>query len=340
MVVKENVSLRDYTTLKIGGVARYLVEVRTEEEVIEAVRFAKQIALPHLFLGSGSNLLIADGGFDGVVIYNNLKGIRYIEQKDKTVILIVQAGEILDEVIADTVERGYFGLENLSAIPGTVGATPVQNVGAYGVEVADCVLSVSACHVPTGEIKKFLPVDCQFDYRNSFFKTEQGRDYFITAVHFQLTKTYSPKLHYKDLKQRFLNTKPTLSEIREAVISIRANKFPDWQILGTAGSFFKNPIVTKEKANILLKKYPNLPTYETENGEVKIPLGYVLDNICGLKGYQENKVGLFEKQALVLVNHGEATAEDVLRFVKNIEAKVFEMTEINIEPEVRYVKDK
>ena len=335
--IRKDVQLSEYTTLKIGGVARYFVEVSTVEEIGEAVQFAKQIALPHLILGGGSNLLIADTGFDGVVIQNHLKGIRYIEHENEFVTLVAEAGEVLDEVIADTVSRGYFGLENLSAIPGSVGATPVQNVGAYGVEVSDIILKIEAYHIPTESIKIFSPEECKFRYRDSFFKTEAGKEFIITSVHFSLTKKYSPKIHYKDLVKLFAETKPTLKEIREAVIAIRSQKFPDWQVLGTAGSFFKNPIIPRAQSEALLEYYPDLPSYDAGNEQVKMPLGYVLDNICGLKGYSDGKVGLFEKQALVLVNFGGATAGEVFEFVEFVRSKVFEKTKIKIEPEVRFV---
>lgn len=336
--IRENVLLSDYTTLKIGGVARYFVRVNTIEEVDKAVKFAKQISQPYLVLGGGSNLLIADKGFAGLVIHNNLRGVQFVETKEnETVELIAGAGEVFDEIIIKAVNNNYFGLENLSSIPGTVGATPVQNVGAYGVEVGDIISKVETYHVPTESIKIFTSKECEFGYRDSFFKTKAGKEFIITAVHFSLTKNYQPKIHYKDLSKIFEQTEPTLKEIREAVIAIRAQKFPDWHIVGTAGSFFKNPIITSKQAKALQAQYPELPLYDLGNGEVKIPLGYVLDNICGLKGYFRGRVGLFEKQALVLINHGDATADEVLEFIKFVEQKVFDKTEIKIKPEVRFV---
>jgi len=204
ITVREHVSLKEYTTLKIGGEARYFIEVKNVVEIDEAVQFAKQTELPHLILGSGTNLLVSDEGFSGVVIYVQLRGVEYIEDKNENMMLVAQAGENFDEVIFDSVNRGYSGLENLSAIPGTVGATPVQNVGAYGVEVADVIEEVEVYHMPTNTVKKLSAKMCKFEYRNSFFKTKEGKNYIITAVHFRLSKNiFIPKIKYADLAKYF-----------------------------------------------------------------------------------------------------------------------------------------
>ncbi len=333
----ENVSLRAHTTLKTGGVARYVVEVRTVEEVVLARQFAKQTALPELVLGGGSNVLVEDAGFAGLVILNKLKGLEYSEHQDGTVTLVCQSGELLDDVVADTVARGYWGLENLSAIPGTVGATPVQNVGAYGVEIGNIISKVEAYNLQSGEYKIFSNKECEFGYRDSFFKSEIGKKYFITAVHIQLTKKINPQLAYADLVKKFSSHTPTLIELRNAIIQIRSQKFPDWKVIGTAGSFFKNPIITSAQGEALRTQYPDLPQYEAGLGLVKIPLGYVLDKVCGLKGYRVGAVGLFSAQALVLVNYGGATTDEIKNFVTDVQQKVFTKTGINIFPEVRFI---
>ncbi len=336
--ISENVSLRAHTTLKTGGVARYVVEVRTVAEVVEARQFAMQTALPQLVLGGGSNVLVEDAGFAGVVILNKLKGIKYVEHED-TVTLVCQSGELLDEVVADTVTRGYWGLENLSAIPGTVGATPVQNVGAYGVEIGNIISKVEAYNLQTGEYKIFSNQECEFGYRDSFFKKEIGKNYFITAVHMQLSKKINPQLAYADLVKIFSDQIPTLESVRNAIIKIRSQKFPDWKVIGTAGSFFKNPIITSVQGEVLRTQYPLLPQYDAGVGLVKIPLGYVLDKVCGLKGYRVGAVGLFTAQALVLVNYGGATTAEIKNFVAEVQQKVFTKTGINIFPEVRFIGD-
>ncbi len=336
--VRENISLKEYTTFKTGGVARYFVEVKTEEEVIEAGHFAKQNDLPLLIICGGSNLLVSDEGFAGLVMINSLKGSKYLEGEDDSVLLEVASGEVFDEVVAESVSRGYWGLENLSAIPGTVGATPVQNVGAYGCEIGDLILQVEAINLYTNNKKIFTNSQCKFGYRESIFKTEEGNNFFITKVFLKLSKEVSPKLSYADLKKQFVDYIPTLPEIRNSIIVIRSKKFPDWKVVGTAGSFFKNPIITSKQADELLAVYPEVPVYHTGAGMVKIPLGYLLDKVCGLKGYRQGKVGLYKEQALVLVNYGDATTNEIKNFANEISEIVFAKTKINISPEVRFIE--
>lgn len=335
--IREQIPLHTYTTLRVGGLAKYFVIVNSIEEVEMASQFVKQTNLPFLVLGGGSNLLINDDGYKGVVIYNQLKGKEYVEHEDDSVTLICQAGEILDEVIQDTVERGYWGLENLSSIPGTVGATPVQNVGAYGVEVSDFIECVEAYHIPTFTKNFFKKNECNFSYRDSFFKTEIGKKYFITAIHFRLQKKSNPKITYNDLNKIFSNTIPLQSEIRNEIISIRSEKFPDWKVVGTAGSFFKNPIVSKKEAEALRVMYPELPMYDVDDENVKISLGYALDKICNLKGYRLGDAGLYSKQALVLVNYGNKNAEEIKNFSGLVTKKIYEATKIIITPEVNFI---
>ena len=336
-IVRENVPLSQYTTLKVGGRARYFIEVKTMEDLEKAGQFAKQTALPFLVLGGGSNLLISDNGFAGIVIYNQLKGREYKDDGEGIFTLSVQAGEVFDEVIADTVSHGLWGLENLSSIPGTVGATPIQNVGAYGVEVGELIVAVETYHLPTGIKKVFQKSECDFGYRDSFFKTVVGKEYIITTVHFRLSTTPEPKIKYADLAKRFCEAKPSQLEIREAVMDIRSKKFPDWQKLGTAGSFFKNPVISKAESEVLRSVYPELPMYETEEGMVKISLGYVLDKICNLKGYRDGDIELYVEQALVLVNYGTENANEIKKFVEKITKIVFDKTKIIITPEVCFI---
>ncbi len=338
--IQENISLSLHTTLKTGGVARYLVEIKTVEELSQATEYAKEKGLPVLFIGGGSNLLIEDSGFGGLVILNQLKGRKYQEGENGEVTLICGSGEVLDEVVKETVDLGYWGLENLSAIPGTVGATPVQNVGAYGVEVSQLISFVEVYNFVTKESEIFSNLDCDFSYRESFFKKEIGENYFIVSVHFVLTKNSNPKIGYIDLQKKFTGVIPTISEVRNAVLEIRSQKFPDWKVIGTAGSFFKNPTITRWEGNDLRELFPLLPQYEAGEGMVKISLGYVLDKLCGLKGYREGNVGLYEGQALVLVNYGGATSLEIKKFAQKIADKVYVKTKIVITPEVRFVKNK
>ena len=334
--LQENIKLSVHTTLQIGGFARYFVEVKNLDEVLAAARFAQEKVLPILVLGGGSNLLVSDEGFSGVVIKNAIKGISFSEEGE-LVRVVGGAGEVFDEVIEAVVARGYYGLENLSSIPGTLGATPVQNVGAYGVEIGELVESVLAVNLESGEQKIFNKIECKFKYRDSFFKSVEGKKYFITQVTLLLRKNSQPKISYADLAKRFLGATPTVAEVRSAIAEIRSAKFPDWHVLGTAGSFFKNPIISSEHYERLIVLYPNLPHYEAGEGMIKIPLGYVLDKLCNLKGYRQGAVGLYEEQALVLVNYGGATAVEVKDFVNEVAKKVFQNTQIKIEPEVNFV---
>jgi UDP-N-acetylmuramate dehydrogenase len=336
---RENVPLRTYTTLKTGGVARYVVSVTSAEEVETAVRFAQQNELPFLVIGGGSNLLVSDHGFSGVVIKMEIKGIECVENDDGTVTFICGAGEVFDEVIAESVKRGYSGLENLSAIPGTVGATPVQNVGAYGVDVEDRIVSVEVYDAQAHETRVLTSSECHFGYRDSIFKSEAGEGLIITKVTFRLAKELRPELSYGDLQRYFVDRPaPTHREIRDAIIAIRAEKFPDWGVVGTAGSFFKNPIVPRADALALRAKYIDLPIYDVDEKHMKVSLGYILDKVCHLKGYRRGPISLYDKQAMVLVNDGEGTTSDILSFAFMVMKYVEDETGLHIEREVRYIE--
>lgn len=329
--------LKDYTTLKVGGPAAYFFSVGNESEITNAVAVAALNDLPILILGGGSNLLISDDGFKGVVIKNQISGIEVVEEEADGVLVRVGAGEVLDELVAHTVEKGWWGIENLTSIPGTVGATPVQNVGAYGVEVKEVITFVEAVDMRDGSKKVFTNDECQFGYRDSFFKTSDGKNFFITHVLMRLTKNKNAKIEYADLKKVFLDGEPSQLEIRNALIKIRSQKFPDWRVVGTAGSFFKNPIIDGKHKDELLGVYSEVPHYQEGGDMFKISLGYLLDKVCGLKGYRVGNVGLSEAQALVLINYGGATADEIKNFVEEVSEKVFQKTKIKISPEVNFI---
>ena len=326
--------LAPLTTLRVGGPAAHYTVVSTIEDLHDAVKAAQTAAWPLFVLGGGSNILVADIGYAGAVLHMKLRGCTYTEEGD-SVFLTAAAGEVFDDVVKESVERGYFGLENLSAIPGTVGATPIQNVGAYGVEVGDVITSVRVFNTQTKSEEVMTKEQCQFGYRHSLFKEVAGAHYIVTAVTFQLSKRVTPQLTYKDLALHFgSNTHPTVSAVREAVLSIRTTKFPNWQEIGTAGSFFKNPIITKEQAAALAERHLGIPLYEVDASHMKVPLGFVLDKICNLKGYHVGTVGLYEAQALVLVAEHGTTAAAISEFAAAIAAKVFAATGLTIEREV------
>ena len=336
MSIQEHISLAQYTTFKIGGKARFFCSVHSEDELVEAVRFAQEKSLRILVIGGGSNMLISDKGFDGLVIRMNIKGIVSSGEQ-----LTIGAGEVWDDLVAYTVDAGIYGFENLSAIPGTVGAAPVQNIGAYGVETSRLIVSVRALDTQTLKCVELSNSECTFGYRDSLFKHQKGR-YIITSVTFFAYKVGQVHIEYKDLKEYFkteIEHKVTLSvsQVRNAVISIRAAKLPDWKQWGTAGSFFKNPIVSQKKFEDLKKTYPDLPHFVEPDNNVKIPLGWILDKICNMKGLKHGRVRVYEKQALVLVSEPGATADEVTSLARILMDCVKEKTGIEIEGEVEWV---
>jgi UDP-N-acetylmuramate dehydrogenase len=245
------------------------------------------------------------------------------------------AGVVLDDLVSHMVHRGVWGLENLSHIPGLVGAVPIQNVGAYGVEAGEHIETVTVFDPDTLTTFDLTQGACAFGYRTSHFKTEEGKRLIITHVTFRLSHEPRPQIHYKDFREYFKEgDTPTQNAIRDAVIAIRMRKFPDWHRVGTAGSFFKNPIISATEYSDLLRRYPKLPGFLQKDGRVKVSLGWILDHVLSLKGYQKGNVGLSHAQALVLVRYGDATAEEIISFSDEVIKKVFEVTRIIVEREV------
>ncbi|MBI5134433.1 MAG: UDP-N-acetylmuramate dehydrogenase [Candidatus Taylorbacteria bacterium] len=347
MKIQENVPLAPYTTFRTGGSADFFCVAKSEEDLKEAVAFAKGKGLHVSILGGGSNVVVPDGGVRGLVVKMEMTGASFEENKG-SVFVTAWAGEGWDSLVAETVEWGAWGIENLSYIPGTVGASPVQNIGAYGVEVMNVVESVRAIDTETGEARTFSNRECGFSYRDSVFKSQKYAKYAIISVTFRLSREVKPNLSYKDVKEYFAKkgiALPTQSEIREAVIEIRKGKFPDLSKIGTAGSFWKNPIICRDHYTGIAAKHPNMPSfpvavppespYAAEGGLVKVPLAWILDNVCGLKGYKKGKVGLYEKQPLVLVAEFGATASEIDTFAAEVAQTVKDKTGIEIEREVR-----
>lgn len=339
MKMQENIALAPYTTFNIGGPARFFCRVTTEQELIEAVDFARKNKLRTLILGGGSNILISDAGFPGLVIKNEIVGISVKQNTDGTSTLSLGAGESWDGIVAYSVERGLYGIENLSAIPGTVGATPVQNIGAYGREIASVLVSLRAYDIKKMKMVELDNKDCEFSYRDSIFKKCKGR-YVITSVSLSLRSDGVVDITYRDLKDYFANKQqsaPSLADVRQAVIEIRRKKLPDWKVWGTAGSFFKNPIISARAYAKLKKEYADMPGYPESDGRVKVPLGWILDHVCHIKGHMVGNVGSYENQALVIVTKPGATASEVVARANEIMDMVAKMTGIKVEAEVEWV---
>lgn len=341
MTIEENIPLAPYTTFKIGGPARFFIRVKNREELTQALAFAREKALSLFMLGGGSNILVSDLGFPGVVIKIEIMGREYNKSASGTTEVISGAGENWDSFVGETVARGLHGLENLSFIPGTVGAAPVQNIGAYGVEAKDTISWVEVTHSETGEMKRFSNGECTFSYRNSVFKTIEGKKWVITRVAFELSPSRPLSTTYKDIQNYMLEAGKaalTQQEIRDAVIAIRTRKLPDWTVIGTAGSFFKNPIIPRVHYEKLVTEFPGLPFFETAHkDEVKVPAAWLLDHVGGFKGVEHDHVGVYQNQALVIVNRGGATAHDVDTLAEEMKKTIEEKTGIVLEREVESV---
>ncbi len=327
MEIEENIPLAPITTFCIGGPASFLVRVTTVLELREALAFAKEKGLGAFVLGGGSNLLIDDAGFAGLVIKIELMGV---EQDGET--LVAGAGESWDALVARAVAEGLWGIENLSGIPGTVGAAPVQNIGAYGTEIKDTLAWVEALNIQTGELMRFANAECGFGYRTSVFKREPGR-YVITRVALQLRKDGRAQASYKDLAGM---DGASLAQIRAKVLGVRAGKFPDLRVEGTAGSFFLNPVVSVEQAEQLAAKYAGMPQFAVAGG-IKLSLAWLLDNALGLKGTAVGGARLYEKQPLVIAAARNTKAADVRALAELVAQKIKESCDIEVEQEVRVV---
>jgi UDP-N-acetylmuramate dehydrogenase len=336
MEIKEGVVLAPFTTFGIGGPARYSAEVSSIPELYEALDFATNKAIRVFVLGGGSNTLLPDSGFDGLVIKIEIQGIESVEEDDECLI-VAGAGEGWDALVARSIEQNLWGLENLSSIPGTVGGAVVQNIGAYGAALSQTLEWVEVLDTIEKSTKTFKASDCKFGYRDSIFKQQPGR-YIVLFAAFRLFREPKRNLSYKDLSEIFENAQPSLREVRSAVLDIRKKKFPDVRVEGTAGSFFKNPIISETDAKKLQEKYPEMPIFSIpESLEIKIPLGWILDHVMHMRGYAHGNVRLFENQALVVVANKSATAKEVRDFMHEIQEKVLSECGMAIEPEVHIV---
>lgn len=330
---KSQVPLASFTTFHIGGPADSFVEVHTEDDLKIAFALARERDLPLYVLGAGSNVLVPDDGIRGVVARMRIGGISY-EEDGEDGVLVAGAGVLWDEVVDAAAARGAYGIENLAGIPGTLGGAVVQNIGAYGAELKDVFEYADVLSRATGESRRMTQSEAAFAYRGSTFKDR--RDLVITAAALRLKKRSLPKIAYADLARAEELGAPltTPGEIAHAVRGIRALKFPDSALEGSAGSFFKNPVISSAQAAALQARFPRVPLFPQEDGRMKVSLAWLLDHALSLKGYAEGAVRCYEKQPLVIVARGGATAHDVHAFADRIATRVFSEIGIMIEREV------
>lgn len=329
----KNYSLLPHNTFGIDAEARRFVDFSTEEELLALL--AGGVERPLLVIGGGSNLLFA-GNYEGVVLHSSIDGIAVTEEDEEFVYLRVGSGVNWDSLVEYTVKNGWYGLENLSLIPGEVGASAVQNVGAYGVEAGELIYKVEAISIADGAKRVFSQSDCRFAYRNSIFKAEEKGMNVITYVTYKLKKNGEFKLGYGNLKERVEQLGgATLENVRRAVCEIRSEKLPDPAETGSAGSFFMNPVVTAEKAAVLAAEYPAMPQYAVVGG-VKLSAGWLIEQ-CGWKGTPHEKVGVYKHQALVVINRGGAKGCDVLHFATAVCSSVKERFGVELNMEVNVI---
>ena len=332
---QKNISLRSLNTFGIAATARQFSEVTSLEALKEIVSAHKDLFI----LSGGSNILLTKD-IDKPVLYINTKGIEVIDENSKSVLVKVQAGENWHEFVCWCLKNNFGGLENLSLIPGNVGTSPMQNIGAYGVEIKDCFVSLEALEISSGKIRSFSSEDCAFGYRESVFKNTLKGQFIILNVTFKLTtKDHKIKDDYGAIKEQLKIAKvvdPGIHDISNAVIAIRRSKLPDPKEIGNSGSFFKNPVISNEHFLKLKVQYPKIPHYVLPEEQVKVPAGWLVEQ-CGFKGKRYGDVGVHEKQALVLVNYANARGKDVLTLAKTIQNSVLKEFEIDLEMEVNIV---
>ena len=342
MVIREQVPLAPLTTLGVGGPARYFVEAGTEAEIIEAVRFARLRRAPLFVLGGGSNLVVADAGFPGLVLKIGIAGVARTTGPQGSVVFRAGAGVDWDTLVAHTVELNFAGIECLSGIPGTVGGTPEQNVGAYGQEVSETIHEVRVLDLRSQETKTLSNAECGFAYRSSIFNTTERDRYIILAVSFALREGEKSRLRYADLQQFFAgHTEPTLAEVRAAVREIRHRKamliVPGDDDARSVGSFFKNPVVplalVEDLSSRMQSRGLQIPSYPAGDGLRKLPAAWLVEHAGFAKGYVKGAAGISRKHALAIINRGDATAAEIIALKDEIQSRVHDEFGIQLQPE-------
>lgn len=333
MRIHTNTDLSTFNTLQLRSQAELFVELHSPQNLHDLLNDSSLQRIPWNILGGGSNLVLPSL-IKGLVMKVANQGRTLVGEDKDFWFVKAQAGEVWNDFVQWTLQQGYWGLENLSLIPGTVGAAPIQNIGAYGVEIKDTLWEVTCLNLQSGEKKIFNNKDCHFSYRDSFFKQEGAGRYLVWDVTFRLPKQNNLHLEYGDIRKEVerLGTGNDPRTIAQAVINIRQSKLPDPKMIGNAGSFFKNPIVSKELRDGLLAKHADLVSYPYQDGQYKLAAGWLIDR-AGWKGKKLGPVGMYEKQALVLVNHGGASAEDVWTLATQVSSDVHKLFGVEIEPE-------
>ena len=337
--MKTNVNLRPYNSFGFDAMAKYFVEINDIPELEALIRSDVFKNERHLILSGGNNVLFQKEVFDGIVVHINTKGIEILEEQGNDVIVRAQAGEDWPEFVRKMVGMGLYGMENLAHIPGKVGAAPVQNIGAYGMELKDSFLQCEAIELKTGDKRVFTKEECLFGYRASVFKNELKGQYVITSVDFLLKKDAPLNLEYGNIKAYLEQNgieNPSLQQLHDAICAIRDAKLPDVRQIGNAGSFFKNPVISMEQFEALQREFPDIPHYDEPNGKVKVPAGWLIEQ-AGWKGWRDEHVGVYEKQALVLVHYGGGKSEDIVELAQKIQGSVEAKFGIKISPEVNFV---
>jgi UDP-N-acetylmuramate dehydrogenase len=337
--IEENVNLKAYNTFGINATARYFCSISDEDELRSLLQHDLYKNEKVLILGGGSNILFT-GDFNGLVIKVDLKGIQVVDENEDAISLKAMSGEIWHDLVVYCVNQNWGGIQNLSLIPGTVGAAPIQNIGAYGIELKEVVKEVSGIDLINGEAKTYLNHECAFGYRESIFKHQLKEKFFISSVTLSLTKkNHIINISYgaiKDTLKEMNINEPSLKSISDAVIHIRKSKLPDPTQLGNAGSFFKNPIIGLNHYQSLQKMFPKIPGYHSVNQLVKVPAGWLIEQ-CEWKGKRINDIGVHAHQALVIVNYGNGRGEEILKLAQQIITSVKEKFYINLTPEVNII---
>ena len=333
MIDLKNYNLKTHNTFGIDAKCSRFLEYESVAEAQEVAKILRESSIPYIIIGGGSNLLLTKD-YEGIVVHSACKGV---ERRGNS--LICGSGEVWDDIVAKSIAMQLYGAENLSLIPGDVGASAVQNIGAYGSEVKDLIRKITAVEISTGAVREFNHTECEYGYRQSRFKHEWKNRFLIISVEYELSEAFQPRLDYGNIRaelERRNIAEPTAQQLRDTIIDIRNAKLPDPKVMGNAGSFFMNPIVSREKYEQLAEQYVGMPHYEIDADNVKIPAGWMIDQ-CGWKGKSLGRAGVHDKQALVLVNRGGATGAEIVALCEAIQKDVKAKFDIDIHPEVNII---